>query len=171
MTGHRRVVVGHGADGSSIVVADDRLPELVLAPRGSRLTTLWGRDDIADLPAPVNLALPDGFIPPPGGWRVALLTFPPDVTPPLGEGEGHVLADLGAQMAKGGGRGMHTTASVEIVLVLSGDLTLEIDDGVEVHLRAGDSVVQSGTRHGWRNTSTGPATVAVFIVGARHATA
>ncbi|MCU1374668.1 MAG: cupin [Actinomycetia bacterium] len=168
MTAHRRVVVGHAADGSSFVAADEQVDEVVLAPRGNRLAMLWGRDDVAALPAPVEGGLPPGFLPPAGGWRASLLTFPPDDTPLLPEGEGVGLPDLGAQMAKGGGRGMHTTPTVDVVLVVGGELWLEVDDGSEVRLQAGDTVVQNGTRHGWRNKSGAPATLALFMVGADH---
>jgi mannose-6-phosphate isomerase-like protein (cupin superfamily) len=62
--------------------------------------------------------------------------------------------------------GMHTTDTVDVVLVLSGEVTLELDDGAEVQLRAGDTVVQHGTRHAWRNRSDGPCTLAGAQVGA-----
>jgi mannose-6-phosphate isomerase-like protein (cupin superfamily) len=34
-----------------------------------------------------------------------------------------------------------------------------------VHLRAGDTVVQNGTRHRWRNEGTEPCRIVVFMVG------
>ena len=40
--------------------------------------------------------------------------------------------------------------------------------GQEVHLRAGDCVVQNGTRHAWHNRSSEPVIVAVALVGARR---
>jgi quercetin dioxygenase-like cupin family protein len=64
--------------------------------------------------------------------------------------------------------GMHTTATVDFEVVLSGEVVLELDDGTEVVLRTGDTVVQNGTRHRWSNRSDAPATLAVFIVGAHH---
>lgn len=64
---------------------------------------------------------------------------------------------------------MHTTATLDFEVVLEGEVWLELDDGVEVHLRAGDTVVQNGTRHAWRNKGTVPARLAIFIVGAEHA--
>ena len=66
---------------------------------------------------------------------------------------------------------MHTTDTVDIVLVLSGEITLELDDGVQVHLQAGDTVVQNGTRHAWRNTSAEPCTLAGAQIGAVRVTA
>ena len=62
--------------------------------------------------------------------------------------------------------GMHTTQTVDIGVVLTGELWLELDDGAEVHLRPGDIVVQNGTRHAWRNKGSQPCTVAYALVGA-----
>ena len=62
--------------------------------------------------------------------------------------------------------GMHTTHTVDFDLVVSGEVWLELDDGAEVHLRAGDGVVQNGTRHAWRNRSDQPCVIAVALVGA-----
>jgi hypothetical protein len=65
--------------------------------------------------------------------------------------------------------GMHTTPTVGFELVLSGEVILELDPGAMAHLRPGDAVVQNGTRDRWRNEGTSPATLAVFMCGARHA--
>ena len=65
--------------------------------------------------------------------------------------------------------GMHTTATIDFEVVLDGEVWLELDDGVEVHLRPGDTVVQNGTRHAWRNHGDTTARLAVFIIGAHHA--
>ena len=50
--------------------------------------------------------------------------------------------------------------------MLSGEVVLELDNGVERTLRAGDVNIQNGTRHRWRNRGTEPATTAVVRVGA-----
>ena len=55
--------------------------------------------------------------------------------------------------------GMHKSDTVDYVVVLSGEVWLELDDGQETHLRMGDLVVQNGTRHAWRNKSTAPCTL------------
>jgi hypothetical protein len=44
---------------------------------------------------------------------------------------------------------MHRTDTLDYDVVLSGQVTLLLEDG-EVVLRAGDSVVIPGVRHGWR---------------------
>jgi hypothetical protein len=62
--------------------------------------------------------------------------------------------------------GMHTTNSVDVDIVVSGEVVLELDDAAETVLRAGDFVVQNGTRHRWHNRGHAPAVLASFNVGA-----
>jgi quercetin dioxygenase-like cupin family protein len=64
--------------------------------------------------------------------------------------------------------GLHTTATVDYLYIISGEIWLELDDGQDVHLRTGDTIIQNGTRHAWRNHGTEPCTMVVTIVGANH---
>ena len=59
--------------------------------------------------------------------------------------------------------GMHTTPTIDYGIVLSGEIDLELDEG-EVHLQAGDVVVQRGTRHAWRNRGTEPCRIAFVLI-------
>ena len=64
--------------------------------------------------------------------------------------------------------GMHTTATVDYEMVIAGRFILELDDSAQVTLEPGDTVVQNGTRHAWRNPFDEPATFVVVLVGAHH---
>jgi quercetin dioxygenase-like cupin family protein len=66
------------------------------------------------------------------------------------------------------GSGMHRTATVDYDVIVSGELWLELDDGELRHLRAGDIVIQNGTRHAWRTRSDSPAVMLAVLVGARR---
>jgi len=59
--------------------------------------------------------------------------------------------------------------AIDFEVVLSGEVILELDDGVEKVLGPGDTVVQNGTRHRWGNRGTEPAVVVVFLIGAHRA--
>jgi quercetin dioxygenase-like cupin family protein len=65
--------------------------------------------------------------------------------------------------------GMHATDTIDFEVVLEGTVVLELDDGAEVTLNAGDTVVQNGTRHRWKNPTDKPARLALFVCGASHA--
>jgi quercetin dioxygenase-like cupin family protein len=58
---------------------------------------------------------------------------------------------------------VHSTATVDYVVVLSGELVLLVGDQ-EIVLQAGDTVVQQGTPHGWANRSSEPCTVAAVLL-------
>lgn len=63
---------------------------------------------------------------------------------------------------------MHTTDSVDYGVIISGSITLELDDGESVYLQAGDVFVQNGTRHAWRVHE--PCRMAVVLIGTERAT-
>jgi uncharacterized cupin superfamily protein len=54
---------------------------------------------------------------------------------------------------------MQKTRTLDFCLVLEGEITLVLDTE-EVHLKAGDTVVQRGTNHAWSNRSDRPCTIA-----------
>ena len=64
--------------------------------------------------------------------------------------------------------GMHTTDTIDFEVVLDGTIVLELGDGAEVALHPGDTIVQNGTRHRWKNVGDKPARLALFICGAVH---
>lgn len=64
--------------------------------------------------------------------------------------------------------GMHTTDTIDYGIVLSGEIDMELDEGREVHFRAGDCLVQNGTRHRWQNRSEEPCIIAFIMVGAKR---
>jgi uncharacterized cupin superfamily protein len=45
---------------------------------------------------------------------------------------------------------MHRTRSLDYAIIMSGEIDMLLDDG-EVHLKAGDVVVQQATNHAWVN--------------------
>ena len=59
---------------------------------------------------------------------------------------------------------MHRSNSIDYGIVLSGRVTLEVDDGAETELGPGDVVVQRGTIHRWRNPSDTEVCRIVFIL-------
>lgn len=63
------------------------------------------------------------------------------------------------------GSGMHRTDSIDYVIVLEGEIYLELDDDEEVLLQRNHAVIQNGTRHAWHNRSEHPALLAVILIG------
>jgi quercetin dioxygenase-like cupin family protein len=55
-------------------------------------------------------------------------------------------------------------------VVISGEIDMELDDGVVVHVRQGDVLVQRGTIHNWVNHGTEPCVIAFSLIGAHPVT-
>ena len=62
--------------------------------------------------------------------------------------------------------GMHRSATVDTLYIVSGRCVLELDDGSKTELGAGDVIVQSGTMHRWHNPWDEPCHVIAFLAGA-----
>jgi mannose-6-phosphate isomerase-like protein (cupin superfamily) len=175
----RRVVTGHDADGKAVFVSDETVEPVTLALLpGSEFHLLWGADSTATFPDVGTKPVAHRYFPPIGGSRFGFFTIPPD-----GGAGAPADLDLGAALAEfeqklpGMGEylepdnpGMHTTATIDYGVVLSGQATLELDDGAKVILGVGDTYVQNGTRHRWSNTGDVPAVLAVTLIGANHRT-
>jgi quercetin dioxygenase-like cupin family protein len=61
---------------------------------------------------------------------------------------------------------IHRTDSVDYIVVMSGEIDMELESGTEVHLKAGDVMVQRGTVHNWINRGTESCVMAVILVHA-----
>jgi len=59
--------------------------------------------------------------------------------------------------------GLHSTATLDYIAVISGELTLVLPDE-EVTLRPGDALVQRATPHGWANRSDVPCVMAAVLL-------
>jgi hypothetical protein len=176
MDGIRRVVTGVDANGDAVVVCDEIIsPKSVPLMPDSGFTQLWGSDDVVTVPTDGSEPAWTQFFPPTHGFRFLIWSVPPESAPR--DGEPADLADAFAELQRTlpgladfnePMSGMHTTPTVDFDVVLNGELWLELDNGTEVHLRAGDCVIQNGTRHSWHNRSDQPTTILSAIVGARR---
>ena len=64
----------------------------------------------------------------------------------------------------------HRTDSIDYAVVISGEIDMEMD-GANVHLRAGDVLVQRGTIHNWVNNGTETCVIAFVLISAHGDTA
>jgi mannose-6-phosphate isomerase-like protein (cupin superfamily) len=173
----RRVVTGHDAEGKAIFVDDDLVAPVTLSLLpGSEFHQLWGADSVSNFPDDGSRPEARSYFPPAGGFRFGFFTIPPDG----GAGAPEDL-DVGAALMEMARRlpgladhmepadpGMHTTATIDYGVVVSGEVVLELDGGVKRTLRAGDAYIQNGTRHRWSNPGDVPAVIAVTLLAANH---
>jgi hypothetical protein len=170
----RRVVTGISADGKAEIASDSVVNGITLAAMpGLEFHRLWGVDGVPELPSAGESggALP--YFPTAPGFRFGLFTIPPDSL------QAPEDLDIGAAVAEAQEKlpgmaehmeldnpGMHTTDTVDYEFVVSGRVVLELDDGMSVELGPGDTVIQNGTRHAWRNPFDEPCQMVVALVGA-----
>jgi hypothetical protein len=167
------LVVTGRTDGRS-VFRDEKIltPLSTPALAGLELFLAWGTPagliSSADAePRPVLAP----YFPGPGGTRLLLVTWQPggvtDPGPandPAGTATEEILSGLIAALEVDD-PGMHTSATLDYGVVVSGEMWLELDDGAERRLPAGTCVVQRGTRHRWSNRAADPATMAFVLIG------
>ncbi len=175
----KRVITGHDETGKSVFSSVSE-PKRNVDMGGASMSELWSTDDppaVPDAAVDPEIAM-DSFVPGLGGSRFRVFRLDPvDPTadPPS-------PAEIEAQLAtlretvpglgetlEADNPGMHTTDTIDYIVVLSGEVDLELDDGATVHLEPGDCVVQRGTRHAWRNTGAVPFVAAAVMIGATRA--
>lgn len=142
----RRVVTGAGPGGARFV-HDGPVEATRFSQSGHSLYQLWGADRPRLLPDAGDEPEQEGLLPPAGGYRFSIFVISPSV---------NAEADPG----------MHGTSTTDVVVVLAGEVDIELDGGEQRTLRAGDTLVQNGSPHRWVNRSGAETRVAVFTVGA-----
>jgi quercetin dioxygenase-like cupin family protein len=168
----RRVVTGDDTQGRSAIVEDGASPAVRLVPErpGYRVTNLWRTGAApAAVAAPDSIAQHQGVAPPAGGTVLRIIDFPPEPQDPqelqrmLQATFGSMFRDAQHAPRPGEHPGMHRTTTVDYALVLQGEM-VAIMDTQETVLRAGDVLVQRGTRHAWANRSGQPARIAFVLI-------
>lgn len=163
----RIVVSGLDEDGRSTIISDGPAAGIAPRPGGSVVIDLWR---VQGLPPSVQdddgLANGAGLAPPPAGMVVRLCTFPPDAEMDIKAFERAMMETYGPDASGHHGTpGMHCTDTVDVITVLSGELCAVMESGERV-LRPGDTFVQRGTWHAWRNRGAVPATIVATMIGA-----
>ena len=170
--GIRRVVTAHDSAGKAVVGFDALAtvsggePEL-----GVETITLWVTDGT---PAGVDgtkdaREAKVGIPPPKNGSIFRIVDFHPS-SRQMENLDPHFLAKIAGQKLAPGTKpprhpGMHRTRSIDYLAVLSGEIDMLLDDS-EVHLKAGDVMVQRGTVHAWINRGKEVCRIAVAMIDA-----
>jgi len=165
MTQIRRVVTGHDRNGKAVVLSDGPVPTVHSNPiRPGQLSFEVWKTHAAPVPLaaeePEPTTGPRSLQPPPNGNVFRTSVVPPEseetrrLTPEQAQ---ELFRKSGAKDPSTFGKGgrhpmMHRTETVDYAVVLEGEITLILDEG-EVHLKAGDVVIQRGTSHAWSNRS------------------
>src|SRR5499426_3998609 len=140
----RRVITGHDATGRAIVKIDEVAQNVASGRPGALACNIWTTEGF-----PANN---DGNAD--AGQRKAGTTLP----------NGSIFRII--EFSPGLAARNHRTDSIDYIVVISGEIDMELDDSV-VHLKAGDVMVQRGTIHNWVNRGTAPCVLAVILIDAK----
>ena len=148
-TEHRRIVTGHAADGTATVVVDGPATNTKSTQANQYSTLMWATDSMpCDMP--VGLDVEDmgqrklGTYPPANGTRFMIAEYPPGNHPRR-----------------------HRTETIDYIIVLSGEIDMELDKGETVTLKQGDVMIQRGTYHAWINRGTATCRMAFVLIDAK----
>jgi quercetin dioxygenase-like cupin family protein len=147
-TAIRRVITGHDAANTAKVIIDAPATNTKTPREGVDSTLMWCTDA---MPAAIAIgeAAEDmgarilGTAPPENGSRFIVMEFAPGVVSE-----------------------MHRTETIDYIVVLSGEIDMDMDRS-SVKLRAGDVMVQRGTNHAWVNRGAAPARLAIVLLDAK----
>lgn len=168
----RRVVTGLDSSGTPRIVSDGHPPRAheFAALQGFASALVWATDPTVS-PRAVDPTLEvESFVPGPGATRLMFTTLPPDAQRYSMEFDGAALAAEHLTFSPGLAHrfepgGMHRTPTVDYVIVIDGEVVLDLDNGESTRLTTGDVVVQNATRHAWRNLAIKPAQLLAVLVG------
>lgn len=140
----RRVVTSHDENGKAVVAIDEVCRNLRSGRDKHQSCVVWST---GAFPA-------DNSGPEDGGARPVASTDP----------NGSVFRIV--RYEPGVAARVHRTESIDYAVVISGEIDMELDDFVGVHLKAGDVLVQRGTIHNWVNRGTEPCVIAFVLIAA-----
>jgi quercetin dioxygenase-like cupin family protein len=144
----RRVVTGHDQNGKAVVLIDGEAANCRTSKAGNSSTLMWCSDTM-----PAGIPLGDDI----EDMGARILGTPPPVN-----GTRFTVNEImpGAEAV------MHRTETLDYVIVISGEVEMDLDDST-VKLAAGDVMVQRGTNHAWVNRGTEPARIAFILIDAQ----
>jgi hypothetical protein len=159
----RRLVTGRNAAGKSALVDDSRIAEGTLGNFNLWTARVDGTDGADAIP----------FFPARGDtiFRVVRLPPPdPAMTPAALEAlVKEFFAGVGSPSCKVDASRhplMHVTPTTDYIMLLSGAVSLLLDEGDPIPLKPFDCVVQRATNHAWIVTSAEPAVFVCVMAGA-----
>jgi mannose-6-phosphate isomerase-like protein (cupin superfamily) len=168
----RRVVTGKDATGKAVIMIDGDAPNVrERKESGVANTLLWVTDSTPAVVTQNTDAAKRtiGVHPPPNGTVFRVVEFAPEKEVRTDyESRLRLMREMGLT-PEGPARehprdaGMHRTRTVDYAVILSGEIDMLLDDS-EVHLKAGDVVIQQGTNHAWVNRGDQPCRIAFVLV-------
>jgi uncharacterized cupin superfamily protein len=152
----RRVVTGHDEIGKSVIKSDEIL---TAGSRGQ-----GGKIDGCEIWSTNRMPV-DNSSEVEAAQRAGLVKR--DLIPHnnyVRTGGGSVIRII--EWSPGHAKFTHRTETLDYIVILSGEIDLQVDDEKSVSLKAGDVLVQRGGMHTWLNKGAVPAVMAAILIDA-----
>ncbi len=138
----RRIVTGHDADARAMIKSDEFFPSEPIAIGGAEFALLWTTATVpADNNDETDGRTRDAGLTPNQGSVIRIVDFLPGGTSP-----------------------MHRTNSIDYGIILSGEIELELEDGIKTTAGPHTIIIQRGTNHKWRNPSQSEYARVAFVL-------
>lgn len=170
MVSYRRVVTGRGPEGRSVVIGDTRVQAAELDNFNFWCSTAaepLGSGTLIEGGAP--------FFPRADGTTFRIFHLPtadaganPELPQAFIEAFFRAVGDPACRVDTRRHPLMHSTPTVDYIMLLTGQVSLLLDEGEPVPLQPFDVVVQRATNHAWLNTGTTTAVLMSVMVGLRE---
>lgn len=168
----RRVVTALDSSGKAIALFDGVVPLTSLRspnPAGEMWVTSASPTAYSDKDDWAKTKV--GVAPPKGGTIFRIVDFPPTSERVNSMPVNTMMNAVGADAPKKGlpprHSMMHRTRTLDYVIIMSGEIDMLLDEG-EVHLKAGDVLVQQATNHAWINRGKEPCRIAFVLMDAQE---
>ncbi|MBV9065229.1 MAG: cupin domain-containing protein [Methylobacteriaceae bacterium] len=151
----RRVITGHDATGKS-VISKDEIIQAIKRPvaHGVMGCEIWSSDRMpVDNSPAAEASQAAGFV-----------KREPKNNNYVRTGGGNCMRII--EWSPGHASFAHRTETVDYIVILSGEIDLDLDEGETVHLKTGDVLIQRGGMHNWVNRGTEPAVMAAILIDA-----
>jgi quercetin dioxygenase-like cupin family protein len=140
----RRIVTGHNSEGRPVVLRDEEMSNIVSRRSRQLESQIWSTDadcarGVDESEAELRKADRNVAI----GTVFRVVNYAPGVA-----------------------AFPHRNDWIDYTIVIAGEIDMQLDEATEVHLKAGDIVIQRGTIHNWINRGTENCTIAFIRVGA-----
>jgi mannose-6-phosphate isomerase-like protein (cupin superfamily) len=136
----RRVVTGHDSSGKAIVTIDETARNIVSTRPGVSTCVAWTSE----------------------GFPVDNNGEADEASRKTGTTHANGTVFRIIEFAPGNAERNHRT---DYAVIVSGEIDMDLD-GTQVHLKAGDAIVQRGTIHNWINRGTEPCVIAFVLIAA-----
>src|SRR4051812_40015624 len=170
----RRVVTTVDKNGRAVVLFDGANPHKIVRPNRSVTSRLlWATDQTpADMSGAKDRAAAEvGIAPPAGGSIFRIIDIPP-TSPEIAHLDVDYLHRQIGEHAPQRGLPprhplMHRTRTIDYAIIMQGEIDMLLDEG-EIHLKAGDVLIQQGTNHAWVNRGREPCRIAFVLIDANE---